>query len=168
MLFIAGCGQQSTTVVKLPSFSVTNTVVAGKLSQVLQITNGLSLYFTQTNIVVWFRKDSKIMVEFNPETLKPLSILLGTSPSGDQPGQLIFDSNADGIPDAARIKDASGTQQLFYRGEWYTREAENGGTQSSIIIDGKKQRVHFDGRRWVEVLTNSNMGTVDTVFTNHF
>jgi hypothetical protein len=76
-------------------------------------------------------------------------ILLGTPSSSNQLGQVVFDMNADGIPDIRELKDATKTRQIFYDGEWYTREKE--GNHAFITVDGKRIRAHFDGQRWLEV-----------------
>ena len=149
VLLISSCSWQSATIAKLPPFSVTNIIVDGELRQVLQTSNGMEVYFTQSNVVVWFCKGSDTVIGFDPKTLKPLSILFETPPIGDQPGQSIFDLNADGVPDVGEIKDTGKTQLIFYHGEWYLREKE--GNHSSITINGIKQNVHYDGRRWLEV-----------------
>jgi hypothetical protein len=140
--------------------------VDGELRQVLEMTNGISFYFTKSNAVMWFCKDSDIVIKFDPKTQRPLSILLETPASADRPGQLIYDLNADGVPDVGEIKNASRTQQIFYRGEWYTREKE--GTHTVITIDGKKQRVHFNGQRWIDESTNSDMEITNALLTNCF
>ena len=126
-------------------------VVDGESVLAFKITNGISLFLFPTNLVVWFGKDSDIEVGFDPDSLKLQKILLGTPSSSNQLGQNVFDMNADGIPDVRDLKDASKTHQIFYHGEWYTKEKE--GTRAFIIIDGKKQRVHFDGQHWL-VVTN--------------
>jgi uncharacterized protein YneR len=153
MMFVAGCGQKS-TVTKLSPFSVTNKEVNGELMQVLEMTNGISFYFTESNVVVWFCKGSDTVIKYDPETLKPLTILLEIPPSGDRPGQSIFDLNADGIPDIMEVKETPKTRKIFYRGEWYTRNKE--GTNIFITVNGKQQRVYFDGQRWVEISTKSD------------
>jgi hypothetical protein len=130
------------------------------------MTNGTSLYFTQSNVVIWFCEGANTVFEIDPKTHKPLSILLETPPLGDQPGQEVFDINADGIPDTRKLMDGSNTRQVFCRGEWYTRTKE--GKNNFIIIDGNKQRVHFNGKHWVEVSTNSDSRTMEGLFSNRF
>jgi hypothetical protein len=55
----------------------------------------------------------------------------------------------------ARTGLADDPSDLFNQGKaearqkYYTKESE--GTHTFITIDGKKQRVHFDGQRWLEV-----------------
>jgi hypothetical protein len=151
ILSFGGCARKSTIITKLPPFSVKEKFAGGELRQVIQVTNGMSLYFTKSNVVVWFCEGNDTVLSFDSDTLVPSSILLEKAALGDQPGQSILDINADGIPDIREIKSKS-LKQIFYRGDWYTREKE--GTQTIITVDGNKRRVHFDGSRWVEVSTN--------------
>jgi hypothetical protein len=166
ILFITGCSRQTSTVKRLPSFFVTNEVVNGELRQVLEATNGLSLYFTESYITVWFCKGSDTVIGFDPKTLKPQKILWEIPPSDNSPGQAIFDVNADGVPDIRKLKDVSETRQIFFKGEWYTREMD--GSHTVITIDGEKQRVYFDGQRWIEESTNSDIAITNALLTTRF
>ena len=76
LLFIIGCSHEATTEEKLPSFVVTNRVVDGKLRQVIEVTNGLSLYFTTSYITVWFCEGAATVIGVDPKTLRPKGILL--------------------------------------------------------------------------------------------
>jgi len=166
VVFTIGCSRQAATVKQLPSFIVTNDVVGGDLRQVLEVTNGLSLYFTESYITLWFTNGSDTVIGFDPKTLKPQKILWEIPPSDSRPGQAIFDVNADGIPDIRELKDASKTRQIFFKGEWYTREKD--GSHTVISLDGEKQRVYFDGRRWIEESTNSDIAITNISFTTRF
>jgi len=157
IFFSAGCDQRAKSpVAKLPHFSIRNEFAGGELRQVIDITNGVSHYFDPTNVVVWFGNGADIVVGIDPKLLKPSSILFEIPASSKQPRQSVLDINADGIPDVREIKDESGTQQVFYRGQWYTKEVH--GSHPFITIDGKKQRVHFDGQQWIDVSANSDKG----------
>jgi hypothetical protein len=69
-LFI-GCSQKpESSVSRLAPFTVTNVVVGGERRQILEMTNGMSLYFTSTNAVIWFGEDSSVAVEFDPKSLR--------------------------------------------------------------------------------------------------
>jgi len=149
IFLFASCRRELTTTAKSFPYSVTNIVIDGEPTLVLKITNGVSLFFTHSNLAVWFWKDSEIDIGFDPETLKLSKIFLDKSSSSNQFGQSVLDLNADGIPDIRDLKDATKTRQIFYRGEWYTGEKE--GSQVFITFDGKKQRVCFNGQRWLEV-----------------
>jgi len=153
---MTGCSRHAATANRLPSFVVTNEVDDnGKVRQLIEFTNGLSLYVTESWITVWFGHGYDTVVGFDPKTLEPQKILWEIPPSGTNPGRAVFDVNADGVPDVSELKDGSKTRQIFYRGEWYTREQN--GARTSIILDGKKQRVYFDGRRWQTESTNTDV-----------
>jgi len=159
ILLMVGCDRQpntATSITELPPFSITNRFAGGELRQMIQITNGMTLCFTRSNIAVGFCPGAFTLISFDPETRKPLSVLLETPPSASQPAQSVLDLNADGIPDIRQVQDGSNTRQVFYRGEWYTSEAE--GTNIVIVVNGKKWRMHFDGRCWIEVSTNEGVG----------
>ena len=67
--FAIGCEKERpATPVKLPSYYVSNELAGGAIRQVLHVTNGLSFYFTETNLCVWFTDDSSLVVEFDPLT----------------------------------------------------------------------------------------------------
>jgi hypothetical protein len=149
LLFGAGCERpRQTPVEALGSFTVTSAVVDGISREVLESANGMSLYFTSSNLVVWFNDATSIVIEFDPETLNPKSLLLDIPPSAGEPGKSVADLNADGVPEVRRIHGKPG-KEVFYRGEWYTAQAK--GTNSVITISGTEIEVRFDGHRIVEV-----------------
>lgn len=160
-VLMAGCSRQVAKGENLPPFIVTNEVVDGQLRQVIEATNGLSLYFTKSYITVWFSKGYDTVIGFDPKTLKPKKVLWDMPPSDNHPGQEIFDVNADGVPDIRKLKDASKTRQIFYKGEWRTVKME--GSHTTITVDGKKLRVYFNGRHWLPEPTNNGN---DIVVTN--
>ena len=149
IFLFASCRRGSATATKSLPYSVTNIIVDGESTLVFKMTNGISLFLTHSNLAAWFWKDSEIAIGFDPETLKLSNIFLNTSSSSNQLGQSVLDLNADGIPDIRELKDATKTRQIFFHGEWYTKEKE--GTRAFITVDGRKIRVHFDGQRWLEV-----------------
>lgn len=166
ILIVAGCSRREAAVEKLPAFFTTNDVVDGKLRQVLETTNGLSLYFTESYVVVWFGGGYDTVIGFDPKTIKPKRILWDIPASSSNLGEAVFDVNADGVPDVRELKNSSRTHQIFFRGEWYTRKTND--TQTIIMIDGKEQRVFFDGQRWVEEPTNSEIVITNTLVTTRF
>ena len=150
---ICSAGDHSHTAsTKLPFFSVTNEMAGGELRQVLSTTNGLSLYFTASDLVVWFGRDSAIVVEFDAATHKPLNILLKRPASGENPVESIFDINADGVPEIKKVHGGA-TNYLLYRGEWFATHAK--GPNQVITADGRELEVHFDGNRF-RAVTNGN------------
>lgn len=164
VLFGLSCAHAATNnIVKLLPFSVTNRFAGGEFRQIIQITNNMTLYFTRSNIVIGFCAGGDTVIDFDPESRRPLSILLETPASSNQPAQSVLDINADGIPDIREIKDGTRTKQIFYHGEWFTNKTV--GTHTFITIDGKEQRVHFDGQRWIIVSTNDDEAVA---FTNHY
>jgi hypothetical protein len=100
----------------LPAFSLTNEVVGGQAKQVLQMTNGISLHFTSTNIVFWFAKDSTIAFDFDQVNRKPTRYMLQIPDSDNQPRQSILDINADGLPELRELKGQQ-KRQILFRGE---------------------------------------------------
>jgi hypothetical protein len=149
LLLGVSCGfRTKETATKLPAFSITNEIAGGEFRQILQVTNGLALYFTRSDVVVWFGEGSAISVEFDPENLRPLKILLKTPASRDQPAASVLDINADGVPEIREVKGES-RRQVLYRGEWYSRKKE--GTYSVITVGGKDVEVEYDGKRWEEL-----------------
>jgi hypothetical protein len=146
-VFVAGCGSRPNDApTNLYPFTVTNEIAGGEFRQVLQVTNGLKFYFTGSDVVMWFSQGAAISIGFDSETLAPVEILLKTPPSGDQPATSVLDINADGVPDMREI-DSTGERQIFYRGEWYTRNKK--GTNTLIRIGEKNVEMRFDGRRWI-------------------
>src|ERR1039458_4412316 len=119
VLLAAGCrGEKRDAVVRLPSFFVTNEIAGGEFRQVIVVTNGLSLYFTPSNVCVWFCNDSSLVVTYDPQALNPMKTLLEVPPSMGEPGYVVYDSNADGVPELRRVRGHSETEVL-YHGEWY-------------------------------------------------
>ena len=157
LMLMAGCGQQpktATSVTELLPFSVTNRFAGGEFRQIIQITNGMTLYFTRSNIVVGFCPGADTVIAFDPETRVPLSVLLETPPLASQPAQAVLDLNADGIPDIRQVQDGSNTRQVFYRGEWYTSEAE--GTNIFIVVTTGSVK-YFTLRRSGHVLLGNSV-----------
>jgi hypothetical protein len=147
VLLLAACQQKpEAKIVRLPRFSITNVVAGGELREIIQVTNGLSFYFTKSEVCVWFRKDSSVVVIFDPITMIPTKTSLETPLWSDGEGEEVFDVNADGVPDIRRVKGRS--EDIFYRGEWYPRH--KAGTNTFILLNGQDVAVRFDGRRWVE------------------
>lgn len=159
VLFCFGCSRKSVSVTKLVPYIVTNRFVGGEFRQLIQITNGMDLYFTSSNIVIGFCPGTTTVIPFDPETRRPSSIFWDFPATSNEPGQSVIDFNADGVPDFRRLEDEQKTRQIFLRGEWYTTEKE--GNHIAIDINGKKQKVHFDGRRWAEISTNSDLVTTN-------
>jgi hypothetical protein len=123
-------------------------MAGGEHRQVLEMTNGMSLYFTTSDVVIWFGEGSSIVVGFDPSTRKPLSTLLTRAASSEEPGASILDINADGVPEIRHVLGGS-KKELLYRGEWHPKEKK--GSNSVITVDGKQIEVRYDGRRFVPV-----------------
>jgi hypothetical protein len=136
-------------VTELTPFVVTNEPVAGEIRQVLRITNGMSLYFTPKDFVLWFGDGSSIVIEVEPKTGHPRNILLNRNASGDQPAESVLDINADGVGDLRQVRGTSPRKDIFYRGEWWQKETR--GSNGVIKVDGKEIEVRFDGRRFMPV-----------------
>jgi len=114
--FLVGCNKSTKNVVtNLPLFYITNEVANGEFRQIIQVTNGLSLYFTESNICVWFCPGSSIAVNYDPRSLIPMKTLLDVPPLSGKPGYDVYDSNADGVPELRRINGGPRTE-VFYRG----------------------------------------------------
>jgi hypothetical protein len=136
-------------------FTVTNETVGGTMRQVLYFTNGVSLCFIGTNVTIWFGKRSDLVVSYDSKTLIPSSTLLEIPESSNRPAQSVLDLDADGVPDFRQLNDGTGTRQIFYRGDWYTRKKD--GTHTIISIDGHDQEMHYKGGRWVEASTKGDL-----------
>jgi hypothetical protein len=132
---------------KLPVYYITNEIAGGELRQILHASNGVSLYFTESNVVVWFCPGSSIAVEYDPQSLIPMKTLLDVPHLAGKPGYEVYDSNADGVPEMRRI-DGSTNTEVFYHGEWYVRHKN--GTNTVIAVDGRELLLRYDSRRWVE------------------
>lgn len=146
--FLWGCDSQAPGIVRLPKFSVTRENVGSVGREILEVENGLSLYFTHTNVVVWFGKKSDIVIAFDPTNLVPQNILFETPQIGEEPQRAVFDINADGVPDVRKSGDPPNTE-VFFRGDWYPRKIE--GTNVTVIFNERDTRLSFDGRRWIAV-----------------
>ena len=121
---LLGCARkEGSAAAKLPPFFITNTIAGGELRQVIQITNGVSLYLTASNICVWFTTNSDIVIAYDPVTLRPMKTLLTVPPFFGEPAQKVYDSNADGVPEMRRL-DGERQSQIFYHGEWYPYRLE--------------------------------------------
>jgi hypothetical protein len=135
--------------VPISPFCVTNvTLDDGSSEMILQGTNGLTLSLKQQRITLYFGTDNTVTVWFDPKTKRLSKILLETPDSERGPGEWITDFNADGIPDARRIKGKDGSE-VFYNGIWLTSTPGNG-TNAYVTIDGKPVPLFFDGIRWVK------------------
>jgi hypothetical protein len=150
MLFAVGCGERSgdppqNTIIELPAFSIVNKVAGGEFRQVIQVTNGLVLYFTEEDVVVWFGGDSYISIGFDPDTLKPLKSVFRVPASDERPAASVLDINVDGDPDYRRVIGRE-LREIFYQGEWYPVLE---GTNTIMVMGEHHFPVRFDGRRWV-------------------
>lgn len=145
---IVGCKEdRQAQVRRLPDFHITNIVAGGQLRQVINVTNGISLYFTESNLVVWFCKDSDLILNYSAVDLRPESVMLEMPEVGAEPAQATWDINADGVPEFRRIRGQE-TNEILFRGEWYPKVYV--GTNLYISVDGKAIKIGWDGHRFVE------------------
>jgi hypothetical protein len=156
ILFGVGCGERSgdppqNTVIELPAFSIVNRGAGGEFRQVIQVTNDPALYFTETDVVVWFGGGSYISIGFDRETLRPTESLFRVPASGERPAASVLDINADGVPDYRRVNGRE-LREIFYQGEWYPVLE---GTNLIIVMGEDQFRVRFDGRRWIRFEENN-------------
>jgi len=128
-------------------FSLTNAVMDGQSVQVVKSTFGLGILPRRTDLTIRFGTNGSLNVSFNQTTLKPESILLRTAGSGNEPGQWVWDINADGMPDLRQIVGQE-SKQLYYMGKWYYYQVA--GTNSIITFEGKAMTLFFNGTTWCE------------------
>ena len=142
MWLTAGCGRRP-VVRQLSPFSITNEIVGGEYQEVLATTNGVSLYFTSSDLVVWFKDGSSFVVKLDITNQCPLNILLNRVATKNQPSESVMDLNADGVPDLKEVHGDRPHKEIFYKGEWYVKQ--NIGTNPAILIDGRQVPVRFTG-----------------------
>ncbi|HWQ90060.1 MAG TPA: hypothetical protein VN673_00195 [Clostridia bacterium] len=138
--FVVGCSQEpQKKVVQLADFVVTNRLAGGSLTQTIALTNGLSLYFSRSNVIIWFREGNSVQVTYEEETLTPSIVIWGIPASDTKPKHYIYDYNADGIADGGRI---NGTNQVFFEGEFYNKDRK--GTNIVITVNGEEITLYWD------------------------
>jgi hypothetical protein len=128
-------------------FSLTNAVMDDQPVQVLKSTFGLRILPRKTDVNILFGTNASLMVSFNPNTLKPETILLTSLDSDGKPDQSVFDLNADGMPDMRFLKGTE-NRQLYYLGKWYTYLVS--GTNNIITFEDKRMILFFNGTTWCE------------------
>jgi len=146
-LFFTSCATKRgiTTGAVGTMFSLTNSVMEDAPVQVVKSTFGLSMLPRRTDLTIQFGTNACLFITFDRATLKPDSIMLDTGGSNGNAGQIVFDKNADGIPDERKIKGEEG-RQIFYMCDWHDRRQD--GTNCIIDYDGKPLRLFFDGAAW--------------------
>lgn len=145
---LVGCSRKDEPV-PLPSYSIVNEIVGDEVRQVINLTNGMSLYFSKTNLVIWPSTNSSIVVVFDPESRAIKSTMLKLPAKNGEPDQAVLDINADGVPDL-RKRDGGLGNEIFFQGEWYGKRNKG---NNVIITNGVNEiEVRHDGRRYVEVV----------------
>jgi hypothetical protein len=148
-----GCNRRQTPPTAAYPFEFTNVIEEGLPVPYITLTNGISIRFDETNIMVSFGSNAILSADYNPDTLELKSMFMRTAGYSNNPGRSTM-FNTEGLPYIRNIADLTNSVELFYRGEWYKRIRESG--RSYIMIGARKQWMHYNGSRWVEVLTNSN------------
>ena len=145
---LVGCSRGKDPI-KLPEYSIVNEVVGGGLRQVIYMTNGVSFYFSESNIVIWPTTNSSVVVVYDSKTKAFKSTMLKLPEANGEPSQLVLDTNADGVPEVRKLGSGLINQVLF-RGEWYSKR--NKGKNVVVTNEAQEIELHFNGRRYVEVV----------------
>lgn len=151
----AACRPRQLAAPSSKPFYITNAMVQGELTQVIKTTDEISIQMVgPTNIGMAIGADTVIVIDFDPKYKTLAGVFLRMPASSNEPAQSVWDMNGDGVPDYRELTGPTNLRQLFFQGEWYTRIKESG--YSVISVNGQLKSVHFNGRRWVEVSTNSD------------
>ena len=149
---LLGCGKNEpkSASVHNHGFTVKKTLVSGNVVQVIELDNGVLVFWNSTNVDLVFGRTNGggITVIIDPEHTNVFGTMLTVADSNGAPGEFVFDMNADGIPENRRFPE-NPTPELFYKGAWYPRESK-AGDKSAIRVDGKLIFLRHDGTYWRE------------------
>lgn len=153
ILFFVGCATNKPEVAQPVAtgelFSLDEVVSDGQKFQVLQSESGLAVLPRRSDVSIQFGANAFMHVFFNEATLKPERIVLEPMQRANQPGESVYDLNADGMPDTREIEGRK-QAQLYYKGGWYDYEEKKG--HYLISYQGKPLELVFESEGWSRIV----------------